>query len=150
MTALLLAFLALPGNDCSPGEARTVVRAAVTAARRHNVPERLLLAVVMGETKCSNTMSRPTYDGGRDVGYAQIHVKPGEDADDEQRRYLDPQANLNRAALILSWSKGVCTGRGKNWRGCKITVWALYNYRSKTWWPKVRGYLEALRDVPRS
>ena len=148
MSALLLAFLALPGNACGPREARTVVKAAVVAARRHNVPERLLLAVVMSETRCRNRVSKRTYDGGVDVGYAQIHVV--DPRSNDVRRYLDPRHGLEQSARILSWSRGVCTGRGKNWRGCKRTIWALYNYRSKTWWPRVRGYLEAMSDVPRS
>jgi len=143
VTALLLTFLALPGNGCSGHEARQVVSAAVSAGRRYDVPPALLLAVVMGETRCDNLVSKPTRDGGIDVGYAQIHVVDPMSA--EVGRYLNPRYNLARAAAILANSRRTCTGRGKDWRGCKVTVWALYNYRSETWWPKVRRYLEAMR-----
>ena len=135
---LLFALLHV-GGACEQ-QAPSVVRAAISAGERYNVPPKVLLAVVMAETRCRNVVSKRRHDGGRDVGYAQIHLKP------EQLhlipRYLHPRHNLRRAALILSRSRALC--KRTQHPKCRRSIWIRYNWHSRTWAKKVRRYLREI------
>ena len=143
---LLLALLAHPDCSCGEAEARRVVAAAGITAARHGVPQDLLIAVVLSESRCTSRVARPPA-GGCDVGYAQVHLEVC--LPSRVRELLEPGPNLARAARVLSWSRRACSGRLRRHRRCKATVWALYNWHSSTWWPQVRGRLEVLHRTYR-
>lgn len=141
MSVLLLAFLSLDPQCQRPD---LVVHEAQRAAVRYDVPATVILAAVMAETGCRNSVLRREWDGRCDIGLAQIHANCA-----EKRFYLDYRNNLTRAAEILSWSSMACSTRLRRTWQCKQTEWARYNWHSRSWRGSFRRWLRRLEDAIR-
>lgn len=134
LALLTLAALAEPSCRVGPARMQAIVAEADRASRRHGLPVGLLVAVVLAESGGRNIISRRRFNGGRDIGPAQVHVH----AHDPQRlrRLLALSTNLDTGASILASSRSRCA-RHPGWAACRRSEWALYNANSKTWAPRV-------------
>jgi hypothetical protein len=131
--ALALAMLAQPQCHANVLEAPILAAHILRAEERYGLPTGLLAAVVLHESSGKWIVSRRRHDGGRDHGYAQIHMGPA------SRPVHNPRTmagNILEGARLLARSRKICT-QHPGWRVCLRGEYATYNARSPRWWSRV-------------